>query len=76
MAGCANFLSTSAPNQENMDSLFDITVSKRVDGVTSRSISTRIFLVNFLSCWPALPARKRKTKSKTNLENVSCNAVV
>lgn len=33
--GCADFLPTSAQSQGNMDSLFDITASKRVDGVTS-----------------------------------------
>ena len=53
MAGCADCLSTSAPNQENMDSLFDITALKHVDGVTSRSISRHIlskilFLLAFL----------------------------
>lgn len=42
MAGYADCLSTTAPNLENMDSLFDITASKHVDGVTSRSISNNI----------------------------------
>ena len=53
MAGCADCLSTTAPNQENMDSLFDIIALKHVDGVTCRSISSHIpskifFLLTFL----------------------------
>lgn len=71
MAGCANCLSTTAPNQENMDSLFDTIVSKHADGVTSRSFSSHIpskFHV-LLAC---LAYKKEKDES---LENVSCNAV-
>lgn len=71
MAGCANCLSTTAPNQENMDSLFDTIVSKHVDGVTSRSISSHI-PSKFHVLLAYLAYKKEKDKS---LENVSCNTV-
>ncbi|KAL9981701.1 hypothetical protein ACROYT_G010442 [Oculina patagonica] len=34
ITGCADCLNTTAPSQEEMGSLFDITASKHVDGVT------------------------------------------
>lgn len=35
MDACANFLTTYAPKREPVESSFDITASKRVDGVKS-----------------------------------------
>ena len=68
MDGYADCLSITAPNLENMDSLFATTASKHADGVTSRRISSHILKI--------FPQESHKEKTKTNLENVSCNVVV
>ena len=59
MADYVDCLSTTAPNLENMDSLFDIIASKHVDGVRSRSISSHI-PCKFLVLLAFLQERERR----------------
>lgn len=57
---CADCLNTTAPSQEEMDSLFDITASKHVDGVTGRKVHFKFSHIPSCISLPHLPPYKKK----------------
>lgn len=51
MDACANFLTTYAPKREPVESSFDITASRRVDGVKSKSFMfINAVLLSYYNC--------------------------